>query len=133
MSCLASASSSGLHVARGNRDLGRRAHLVGVVELLHHEHAVARAQQHEMLLAARGVLAERGLAGLLERRGEETVGAIAALVGAEVVDLVEVLAIDLVERNELEDVDGARRLLLERLELLGRENRRTGPWRTRSP
>ena len=69
--------------------------------------------------AARGVLAERGASGFLQRRGEQTIRAIAALVGAEVVDLLEVLAVDLGERDELDDVDHARRLLLERLELFG--------------
>ena len=119
MSCFASASSVRLDVAFGNGDFGRRAHLVGVVQLLHHEHAVERAQEHEVLLAARRVLSERGAAGLLERSGEQAIRAVAALVGPEVVDLLEVLAVDLGERHELDDVDRAGRLLLERLELFG--------------
>ena len=120
-----------LHLAGGNGDFGRRTNFVGVVELLHHQHAVERTKEHEVLLAARGVLTERGAPGLLERRGEQAIRAVAALVGAEVVDLLQVLAIDLRERDELDDVDGARRLFLQRLELFGRERRRTGPWRTR--
>ena len=60
--------------------------------------------------------------GLLERLGEQAIGAIATLVGAEVVDLLEVLAVDARERDELDDVDRARRLLLERLQLFGRED-----------
>src|SRR5262249_7327470 len=42
----------------------------------------------------------------------------AALVGAEVVGLLEIDRIDLRERNELRDVDGLRRLALEPLQLL---------------
>ena len=50
------------------------------------------------------------------------VGAIAPLVGAQIVDLLHVLAIDGREGDEFQNVDGARRLLLERLELLGRQD-----------
>jgi hypothetical protein len=46
---------------------------------------------------------------------------LAALVGREVVGLVEVDGIHLVERDELGDVHGLRGLLLERLELVGGE------------
>ena len=106
-------------LAVGDRDFGRRANLVGVVQLLHHEHAVERAQEDEVLLPARRVLAERGLARLLQRRGEQAIRPIAALVGSEVVDLLQIFAVDLGQRDELDDVDRARRLLLERLELLG--------------
>ena len=122
MSCFASASSAGFTAPSGMRDFGRRPDFVGVVELLHHEHAVERTQQHEVLLPARRVLSERGATGLLERGGEQPVRAIAALVGAEVVDFLEVFAIDLRQRDELDDVDRLRRLLLERLELFGRED-----------
>jgi hypothetical protein len=40
------------------------------VQLLHDEHAVARTEEHEILLTTRRVLAERGTARLLERLGE---------------------------------------------------------------
>ena len=42
-----------------------------IVELLHHQDVAHRPDQHEVLLAAGGVLAQRGAAGLLERRGEQ--------------------------------------------------------------
>src|SRR5882762_1131083 len=72
-----------------------------------------------MLLAARRVLAERSLAALLERSGEETIRAITALVRAQVIDFLEVLAIDTGERDEFDDINRARRFFLERLQLLG--------------
>jgi len=62
-----------------------------------------------MLLSARRVLTESCLARFPERLGEQPVGAVAVLVGAEVVDLVEILAVNGCKRDELEDVDGARR------------------------
>jgi hypothetical protein len=74
------------------------------------------------LLPARRVLSERSSARLLERRGEQAIRAVAALAGAEVVDLVDVLTVDLGERDELHDLDHLRRLLLERLQLFGRED-----------
>ena len=46
---------------------------------------------------------------------------LAALVGAEVVDLVEVGSLDLFERHEFGNIDGVRRFLFQRLELLGSE------------
>ena len=57
-----------------------------------------------------------------ERLAQQPVGALAALVGAEVVDLLEVDPVDLGERDELDDVDGVGGLLVERLDLLGRED-----------
>jgi hypothetical protein len=70
-----------------------------------------------MLLAARGVLPERALSGSLSAGGEQAIRAIAALVGSEIVALVEVFTIDARERHEFDDVDHARRLSLERLQL----------------
>src|SRR5438552_5021013 len=75
-----------------------------------------------MLLTARRVLTERGTSGLFQGCREQTIRAIATLVGAEVIDLLEILAIDARKRDELDDVDRARRLFLERLQLLGAEN-----------
>ena len=49
--------------------------------------------------------------------GQQPVGLLAALVGAEVVGLLEVDRIHLGERDELGDVDHARGLALERLQL----------------
>ena len=62
MSCFASCELGVLHLAGGDGDFGRRTHFVGVVELLHHQDAVERTKQNEVLLPARGVLTERRLA-----------------------------------------------------------------------
>src|SRR5581483_1317728 len=70
------------------------------------------------LLAAARVLGERAHAGLAHGVGEEEVGLLCALVGPEVVALLEVDRIDARERDELLDVDGRARRGLERLELL---------------
>ncbi len=97
--------------------------LVGVVQLFHDQHAVGGGpHQHEVLLAPRGILSERRATGFLQRLGEQVIGALAALVGPEEVGLVEVDAVDLVERHELGDIDGVGGLLVERLELLGGED-----------
>ncbi len=110
-----------------DRHLRDRAHLPRcaarpIVELLHDEDAVHRPHQHQILLASRRVLAQRRAAGVLERLGEQPVGSLATLVGAEEVRLLEVEAVHLGEGNELVDVDGVRGLLVERLDLLGRED-----------
>ena len=82
-------------------DLVDGADLVRVVELLHHQPVAERAEDDEVLLAARGVLRQRPASGLLQRLRQQRVGAIAALVGAEVVRLGEVDRIDLRRRDEL--------------------------------
>jgi hypothetical protein len=51
------------------------------MELLHYQASILGSQQHEMLLAANRVLAERCLSALLQCTRKETIGAIAALVG----------------------------------------------------
>ena len=80
------------------------------------------AQQDQVLLAARGVLSRAPTApGRLHRLGQQAVRPLAALVGAEVVRLVEVDGSTLSSRDELGDLDGVGRLLLERLQLLGGE------------
>jgi len=92
------------------------------VQLLHHEHTIARPEQHEVLLPARRVLSERCPARMLERFGQQAIGAIASLGRPQVVDFLKVFAIDLCQRDEFQDIDRARRLLLERLELVRRED-----------
>ena len=57
----------------------------------------------------------------IEHLREQLVGARAALVGAEVIDLVEIAPLDLLGLHELGDVDRVRGRGLERLELLGLE------------
>ncbi len=59
---------------------------------------------------------------LAQRLGEQRVGLGAALVGREVVGLVEVHRIDRRERHELGDVGHVRAGFLHRLQLLGRED-----------
>jgi hypothetical protein len=111
-----------LDVAVGNRDLGRGPNLVGVVELLHDENAVERPEENQVLLAAGRILSERGASGILERRGEQTICAVASLVGPQVVDLIEILAIHFRQRDELHDVDHAGRFFLQRFYLLGAQH-----------
>src|SRR3954464_2806988 len=112
-----------LHVRRFFQpDLVEGPHLVRVHELLHDEAAaVDGAQLHEILLAAGGIPRESGAAGRAHRLREQPVGAIGALLGPEVVGLVEVDGIDRLGRDELADLDLLRRLLLERLQLFGGE------------
>src|SRR5205823_6550405 len=75
-------------------------------------------KQNEMLLSPGGILPKRGAARFLQRFRKQTIGAISSLVGAEVVDFLEIFAVHLRERDEFENIDHSRRLLLERLELL---------------
>ena len=79
--------------------------------------------------AATALLRRAG--SLLERGGEQAVGAVAALVGCEVVDFFEINAVDSRERHELEDVDRAGCFFVEgALALLSRA-RHIALWRTR--
>src|SRR5205823_2481698 len=87
------------------------------VHLVHHEPRTEGTDQHEVLLAAADVLPERHLARVAHRLGEETVGLLAALVGAEVVDVLEVDGVDPLEGHELVDVDGRAGRRLDRPEL----------------
>ena len=84
---------------------------------MHHEPRTEGTDQHEVLLAAADVLPERHLARVAHRLGEETVGLLAALVGAEVVDVLEVDGVDPLEGHELVDVDGRAGRRLDRPEL----------------
>ena len=77
-----------------------------------------RPDQHQPLLAARHVLRERHHPGVAHRLGEQLVGLLAALVGSEVVRVLEVDGIDVGERHELLDVERLARGGLERLQLL---------------
>ena len=123
ISCLASLSSVSFTVVSGIGTSDALLELIGVVQLFHDQHAVGGgAHQHEVLLAAGGILSQRRAAGLLQRLGQQVIGALAALVGAEEVGLVEVDAVDLVERHELGDINGVGGLLVEGLELLGGEH-----------
>ena len=67
-----------------------------------------RADHHDVLLAARGPAAERAALGLAQRLGEQRIGLGAALVGREVVRLVEVHRVDRLDRHELGDLGRVR-------------------------
>ena len=115
-----------LDVGLGNVDVLDRPHLGGVEELLHDERvAVAvrdRADHHDVLLAARGPAADRAAVGLAQRLREQRVRLRPALVGREVVGLVEEYRVDGLDRHEFRDVRGVGAGLLQRLQLLGREH-----------
>ena len=76
-----------------------------------------------MLLPPRRVLPERRSPRFFERCRQQPVGAVAPFVRPEVIHLFQVLTIDRSEGDEFHHVDEARRLLLEGLELFGREDR----------
>ena len=89
--------------------------------MLHDEAVFHRPHHDEVLLAARRVLADGDAARVDEHLREQLVGARAALVGAEVIDLVEIAPLDLLGLQEFRDVDRVRGRGLERFELLGLE------------
>ena len=62
--------------------------------------------------------ADRDLVRVLHRLDQQRVGALGALVGAEVVGMVEVDRVDVVEVDEVEDLDRARLLRVDLLELV---------------
>ena len=105
----------------GQWDLGEGPHLLGVTELLHHQAILGRPQHHQVLLAARGVLGETGHAGAPHGGGQQCIGALCSLVGPQVVGPVVVNGVHLGDRHELGERDRSARGLLQRLELLGRE------------
>ena len=111
----------GLHLGLRDLELARRAHFGRKVQLLHREHIADRTQHHEVGLAARRPVAHRAALGLLERLGEQCIGLGRALVGRQIVGLVEVHRVDRLDRHELADIHRVRPGLLERLDLLGRE------------
>ena len=111
-----------LHRRFRPRHVVRAPELRVIVELLHHEEVAHRPHQHEILLAAGGVLTQRRAAGHFERlrpatrtpdrrpcRGRESRPSRgrSGRPGRE--------------RHELGDVDRVGRLLVEGLDLLGRE------------
>src|SRR3990170_3118058 len=99
-------------------DLAEVPHLVGEVHRVEQQAALGGAEQHEALLAAHHERRERHARARVQGLGEEPVGLLAALVGPEVVGLLEVDRVDRLERNELGDVDRPRGLALERFQLL---------------
>src|SRR3989449_8676842 len=107
-----------LHVNLRDRDLPEAAHFVPVVQLLHHQALRLWSHRHEVLLAARCILANRCAARLLERLRQQPVGALTALIRSEEIRLLDVHAGDLGRWHDLSDLDGARALwLFELLEL----------------
>ena len=100
------------------RDLVRRDDLVGEAHRRHRHHPVHRPQRGEVLLAAQHEARDRDLAGVLHRLDEQRVGLLGALVGAEVVGVIEVDRVDLVQVDEVLDLDRPRLLRVELLELV---------------
>src|SRR6185503_19815021 len=99
-----------LHLGPRDLDFRDRAHFGGVEELLHHQAVGAvpfdRPDHDDVLLAARGPAAERAAPGLAQRAREKRVRLGAALVGRQVISLVEVDRVDRLDRHELGDVGG---------------------------
>ena len=89
-----------------------------MVELLHHQPFSGGPQQHQVVLAPRGVLGEGGLAGVLHGVGEERVRLVASLVRPQVVRPLEVDRVHRVLGHELADLDPVGGLLVDRLQLL---------------
>src|SRR5258706_2491815 len=112
----------GLHLALRQFHVGERPHFGGVPQLLHDQAAALDGPElHQVLLAARGVPGERGAAGGPHRLREQPISAVGPLLRCQVIRLVEIDRIDLLARDELADLDLLRRLLLQRLQLVGRE------------
>src|SRR6185369_11550194 len=115
-----------LHLGLRDVDFLDRAHFGGIEELLHHQGGGAvlldRPDHDDVLLAARRPAAERAAAGLAQRAREKRIRLGAALVGCEVIGLVEVDRIDRLDRHELGDVGRVGPGLLHRLQLLRREH-----------
>ena len=89
--------------------------------MLHDEPVFHGPDHDEVLLAARRIFADRDAARIDQHLRKQFVGASAALVGAEVINLVEVAPLDLFGLQEFRDVDRVRRSGLERFQLLGLE------------
>ena len=100
--------------------LGLR-HLVVEAHRRHRQDVVHRADRGEVLLVAKDEAGDRDLAGVAHRLDEQGVGLLGALVGAEVVGLLEVDGVDLVEVDEVLDLDRAGLLRVEVRELLARQ------------
>jgi len=102
-------------------DLAEIPHLVGEVHRVQHQPALRWAHEDEALFPAHDILGEGDALHLRHRVGQEPVRLLAALVGAQVVRLLEVDRVHGGERHELGDVDDLGGLALERLDLLVRE------------
>src|SRR3989441_493302 len=76
----------------------------------------------EVLLAARRVLPDGYALRLLERFRQQAIGAVAALVGAEEIRLLDVFPVHLLPGHELRDLDRVGGLLFEGLQLLRLED-----------
>ena len=99
-------------------DVVERADLVGVVTLVEDQALLVRADDDEVVLAALREATDRESVRLLERLGEEPVGAVAALVRTEEVRLLDVEKVDRVGRHELDELEGVGARGLHGLELL---------------
>jgi hypothetical protein len=93
------------HIRLGDVDFGGGAHFSREVQLLHREHIADRAERHEIGLAAGRPTRHSTTFSVLQCFIQQAVGFCAALVGREVVGLVEVHRIDGLDGHELGDVD----------------------------
>ena len=81
-----------------------------------HQAVLCRANQHQIFSAAQDKLSQRDFAGLRHGVRQQTIGLLAALVGAEVIALFVVDRIHLRKRHELGNLDGLGCLAFERFE-----------------
>ena len=120
-SCLSHVELRALDVdlAHGGVDLLTSTHVFGVIEGLERERVAERANEAEVLLAPEHELADRGHLRVLHGPQKEDVRTPLRLgVGRrEVVGAVEVDGVDLLDRDEAEDVDRLRALERDRLEV----------------
>ena len=89
---------------------------------LHHQQVTRRADRDERLLGADDDAGDRHLARRLHRVEQQPVRLGRALVRHEVVRVVVVDRVDVLEVDEVLDVDRARALGIERVELVGRDH-----------
>jgi len=90
----------------GSGDPAPGFHFLGVAELVEDQALLERAQRHDVLLAAGRVGSDTDEAGLEHRVADELVGALAALVGAEVVALLDVERVERAGGYEFFECDG---------------------------
>src|SRR5205823_13273108 len=92
-----------LHLGLRDLDVLDRAHFARVKQLLHYQAVFDRTDHYDVLLAARRPAAQRAALGFAQRAREQRIGLGAALVGREIVGLVEEHRIDRVDRHEFGD------------------------------
>ena len=107
--------------------------LVGEAHRGHRQDVVGRADRGEVLAVSQHEARDGDLLRVAHRLHEQRVGLLGALVGAEVVRVVEVDGVDVVEVDEVLDLDRPRLLRVDLLELVARDRPRTARAPPRSP